>query len=965
MARANSIFNCVWLVALLAVPCWADEPSWLLRLKDGGFVDGKITPTELDGVLGWQVVAFERPFQFDLAAVRSISRVDQRPNAERTADIPSRHIFSLRDGLQVHGDLEQLDDEWLTVNSPVLGKLRIQRRHLLAMTVAANAGEPTYVGPRDDNRWFATGEPKTWQFEAASLVTRKKASLVCIDAGIADKAQLSLVLTWTGDPDFVVILGALDAKGVERMEELPAAARIEVWKGKLMLVRETDNGTDLAPLQDLPAKDDRRLELKVYLDQQQGVVTVCDAYGRQLNSLTVPSKVPVLGSHVCLYNNGLSLAVERLEVFPWDGQLAADANLDEASRQDQVFVNDGSHNLGSISSYDAKSSELVLTTDTGAATRLSLSQLRRIVFAQKPATDEATSNPPTAEPATIDLFALPTEPSSAEAAAMADGAKVDIVLSDHSRLHGTWRGARDGKLQLEVSAIEGVVQFAPDAVEALFGSKSTYEVPATNAEPAAAKPGVLKLENTELPGNLEADGAGAGAAALVWRPAGSRIASPLRAHAQGSILYRTPVANKAVTKKQAAQQRAFAELGVRQFQRVPAPPTQFKINADVNKPFTPEIRFRSGDAIDGTIERIDERGIYFQSPQTATTFASHDRVQQTAFQASAKYLDIESEKMKRLLTVPRSAKLDPPTHLLVSTSGDYLRGRLVRLEKDLATIEIRREMVDIPLAQIAQIVWLHDRKWAEGKPTTEKPPANEPADAPATEKNAFRVHTIKRGDRGLSFQPKSMAGNRLSGVSELFGECSVELMDVENLLFGSDIDQQVRAYLANPWTLSLAEYPRVFSEDAEGGSSPPKSPLVGTAAEDFGLQKLDGTRYRLSENRDRVVVLDFWASWCGPCMQTMPKIDEVVAELGTDKVHLVAINIQESATKARVAIERLEIQATTLLDVDGQVAASYKANAIPQTVIIDKKGVIKEVFVGGGPRFAEQLKAALLAELKE
>jgi len=108
-------------------------------------------------------------------------------------------------------------------------------------------------------------------------------------------------------------------------------------------------------------------------------------------------------------------------------------------------------------------------------------------------------------------------------------------------------------------------------------------------------------------------------------------------------------------------------------------------------------------------------------------------------------------------------------------------------------------------------------------------------------------------------------------------------------------------------------------------------------------------------------VLDFWASWCGPCVQTMPLVEEAVAELGSDKVQLVAVNIQETAARAQAAVERLKMTSTVLLDSDGQTAAAYAANAIPQTVIIDRAGKVTHVFVGGGPKFVAQFKQALVA----
>ena len=172
----------------------------------------------------------------------------------------------------------------------------------------------------------------------------------------------------------------------------------------------------------------------------------------------------------------------------------------------------------------------------------------------------------------------------------------------------------------------------------------------------------------------------------------------------------------------------------------------------------------------------------------------------------------------------------------------------------------------------------------------------------------------------------------------------------------------MRAYRDDPWTLSLAQLPRVYLDDGSdvlSGNLGDASPMVGQAATDFTLRSLVQEKFRLSENHGRVVVLDFWASWCGPCVQTMPLVEQAVADAGSDHVQLVAINIQEPVARVQAAVDRLQMSSTVLLDVDGQVAAAYQANAIPQTVIIDRAGNVTHVFVGGGARFVAHFKEAL------
>ena len=144
--------------------------------------------------------------------------------------------------------------------------------------------------------------------------------------------------------------------------------------------------------------------------------------------------------------------------------------------------------------------------------------------------------------------------------------------------------------------------------------------------------------------------------------------------------------------------------------------------------------------------------------------------------------------------------------------------------------------------------------------------------------------------------------------------------------------------------------------------------LVGTEAPDFTLKNLAGERVTLSSHENEsIVVLDLWATWCGPCVRAMPELQKV-AEAYKDKgVVVYAVNQQEGKLKVEKFLERRKISLTVLLDKKAEVGTAYRAEAIPQTVIIDKEGTIRAVHVGYSPRLGSMLSRELdlLLEGKE
>jgi thiol-disulfide isomerase/thioredoxin len=274
-------------------------------------------------------------------------------------------------------------------------------------------------------------------------------------------------------------------------------------------------------------------------------------------------------------------------------------------------------------------------------------------------------------------------------------------------------------------------------------------------------------------------------------------------------------------------------------------------------------------------------------------------------------------------------------------------------------VEIRLEPRDIPRDRVSLILWLHPDELDAARKS-----------AASTQPTAgTRIQAVCSDGIRLTFLAERLAGGTLSGKSDVLGSCQVNLKEVDQLLIGGGIEKAAAELVYQQWKLQNAPEPKVAQGDSAQSSTgrPPgtESALVGKPAPDFELELLGGPKFHLTQTKGKVVILDFWATWCGPCLQVMPQVERVASEFPDRDVLLVAVNLQEAPQEITSMLERHKLYPRVALDRDGVVAEKYAANAIPQTVVIDRAGVVARLFVGGGPHLGDQLRDALNAALKE
>lgn len=139
--------------------------------------------------------------------------------------------------------------------------------------------------------------------------------------------------------------------------------------------------------------------------------------------------------------------------------------------------------------------------------------------------------------------------------------------------------------------------------------------------------------------------------------------------------------------------------------------------------------------------------------------------------------------------------------------------------------------------------------------------------------------------------------------------------------------------------------------------------LVGKAATDFALRSLKQENIRLSEQLGEVVLINFWATWCGPCRQEMPLLDEIYLKYRRAGLVLLSVNIDEDTDRATEMAETLGVSYPVLMDTRNEVAKAYDIGTMPLTVLIDREGTIRYVSEGYKPgyerRYTEKLRELL------
>lgn len=136
-------------------------------------------------------------------------------------------------------------------------------------------------------------------------------------------------------------------------------------------------------------------------------------------------------------------------------------------------------------------------------------------------------------------------------------------------------------------------------------------------------------------------------------------------------------------------------------------------------------------------------------------------------------------------------------------------------------------------------------------------------------------------------------------------------------------------------------------------------------APDFTLKSLDGDNLRLAEQRGQVVMINFWASWCGPCRQEMPLLNDLYQRYGKAGFTILGVNVENDLEAAKKLLKDIPVSFPILFDDHSTVSRLYDIDAMPTTVMVDRDGKVRYLHRGYKPGFEAHYQAQIKELIRE
>ena len=163
---------------------------------------------------------------------------------------------------------------------------------------------------------------------------------------------------------------------------------------------------------------------------------------------------------------------------------------------------------------------------------------------------------------------------------------------------------------------------------------------------------------------------------------------------------------------------------------------------------------------------------------------------------------------------------------------------------------------------------------------------------------------------------------------------------------------------STPFTswLRTAAFTATFAVSTLVGASAPHAP-------NFALPSRSGDTVSLEQLKGQVVMINFWASWCGPCREEMPLLDQMYKRYSPLGFTLLGVNVEANSKDAEKLLAKVPVTFPVLFDKENKVSKMYDVNAMPSTVFIDRKGNVRYLHrgykAGDESEYLNQIRALL------
>lgn len=958
----------------------ADTTRPRLELQTGDYFSGSLAPYDQPGKIAWQADALSEPLVFPLGAAAAV----QFPLVPTNVPTQGEFGVELLAGDVLFGAVEELTADTLTLATEQFGTLHINRSEVRGIERWGALNRVIYMGPAGMQDWLWQGGKQAFKSRGGRLEAELPGTIALTGHPVPGNCLIELELSWRRKADFSLRLAgagrmwqdmANAVKGLwaqgpanqDEQQDAGAAFELTTVRDYVVLVSEGADAADVAVVGSLSDKR-RKLHLQIRVNPAAGTIAVYSPTGNRMAEITCPlDAIPLAGGVIELTNRRGDVRLDRLVI------------RDTIAGPPIDLSKPGIH-VQPLGAEPLVVEELTIEHDGDAAVvrmpqqdePLPLAQLARIDFSRRESAaddDEAEQeNAPVAGDETLAADQSADDPAARFA--------VRVATQSGLRLHGNWDRASADAVTLSRAGIAEPFEIPLvdlQAVEVLGGDS-----------PASHR---MQPRGELVGGGVECRGALVGAkedpraaaGQLVWRPLRSETASPLHADFSGRITYvvkQTPE----VPERPGARRRPNPVIG---FLRSLSSVAPAGAAAPAKQPVGDQLLWlKTGDRISCRVTSIDESGVHFTSSMVEAKFVPHELVKAWDRAPGVAPAPLDERKMARLLTLPRMQRNNPPRHVLQSTDGDYLRARLLSATDETVEVEQRLETRRIPVDRVARIIWLDKPEDAQADKDDDADPdehgdaavahaADQPRDSAAEDETDDAepgvgplIQAVRSDGVRLTLRFEQLVDGVIGGRREALGAAHVDLKQVDELLLGDAIADAAAENPFGQWQLTSAPNPRYLTESGEpAAAAGQEAGLVGQPAPDFRLKLLAGGEFQLEKTRGKVVVLEFWATWCGFCMQAMPRVAEIVDSYPEGDVVSIAVNLREDADTITPVLERMGLEPTVALDIDGATAEKFQVTGLPQTVIVGADGNVANVFVGAGLRFDEQLRAGIDAAL--